>query len=126
MSELVDAAPARAFGWMGEPGGDVLEPERVFRKPRDLKHDPPGSVEVGDVDLQTAGQTRPRSVLGIAKSALRREDTDLFESAPSALERRSRRFWESSEVSGKEHVVEVDGRTSPCTRAAQGWSAFAV
>lgn len=50
----VDAAPPGAFGWVGESGCNVLEAEDVFRKPRDLENDPPGAVEVGEVNLQTA------------------------------------------------------------------------
>jgi hypothetical protein len=66
MSELVNAAPTRASGGMGESGGDVLEPKRVFGKPCDLEDDPPRPGEVWDVDLETARETRARGVLGIA------------------------------------------------------------
>jgi len=66
MSKFVNAAPACAFSWMGEPGSEVFEPERVFGKPRDLENDPPGPTEVWDVDLETARETRARGMLGVA------------------------------------------------------------
>jgi hypothetical protein len=53
---------------MGESGGDVLEPEGVFGKPRNLEDDP------------------------------RCGDAVLFVSASSGLKRRARRFWEARKI----------------------------
>lgn len=126
VGELVDVSATRSGRWVGDACGDVFEPELLACQPRHLKDDPPGTVEVRNVDLQAAGEARPRGVLGIAMPSLIGGETFALIASASSLEGNPSGFGQACEVGGEEGVVEVDGSVDPSGVISLDRSALAV
>ena len=113
VGELVDVGPSCSSGQVTGASGDVLEAEQVFRKPGNLEDDPPGTGEVGDVNLQAAEQTGPGDMLSVAVSALGRGDSFAFVASASGLQTSTGGFGKPGQVGREKRIVEVDGRLIP-------------